>query len=197
MRARLTILAVSRCQGLIPGSSSNSPTKLTITIIQSLNLTLYIISADALKKFIMRDELSDKIFNNFPGLFPLGSEVRHYGFECADGWYDIIYRLASDIERIIGEDKTLNSDEYTVFQVKEKFGTLCFYMSRYTEKMHERIGAAVEESGKTCETCGGEGKLLENDWVRTICDTCEAERRRRIEESMGRVRRDSGALETE
>lgn len=57
-------------------------------------------------------------------------------------------------------------------QVKEKFGTLRFYMSCETDEMSELIDRAEELSAKICETCGAPGELRNDGWLRTMCDDC-------------------------
>ena len=137
----------------------------------------------------MRDELEAKILADFPKLYPdrcqLITDYAPFSFECADGWYDLIYRLSYTITSIIENDEELAKHEPKVFQIKEKWGTLRFYMSRYSDELHEVIAEAEKESEKICETCGvqGDGVELKSDsWVRTICEECEAERVRKWEE---------------
>ena len=62
-------------------------------------------------------------------------------------------------------------------QVKEKFGSLRFYLDHGTEEMYEHIHAAEDASGKTCEECG-EVATLDNSnfWVKTLCDACKQKR---------------------
>ncbi|KAF2655603.1 hypothetical protein K491DRAFT_423291 [Lophiostoma macrostomum CBS 122681] len=137
----------------------------------------------------MRDELRVKLLEDFPDLYPNRdpsiTDYAPFQFECADGWYNIIYRLSYQLASIIANDESLAGKNVKVFQVKEKFGTMRFYMSRYTNEVHEAIAKAQEESAKTCETCGvdGDGVGLKTDgWVRTICEECEVERKGKEEE---------------
>lgn len=58
-------------------------------------------------------------------------------------------------------------------QIKEKFGTLRFYMSSGTEEMWKLIHEAEEKSAHTCEDCGAPGKERNDGWIRTLCDECE------------------------
>jgi len=58
-------------------------------------------------------------------------------------------------------------------QVKEKFGTLRFYMTHTTDKMDKLIGEAEKLSEVTCENCGEPGTLRQDGWWRTLCDKCE------------------------
>lgn len=58
----------------------------------------------------------------------------------------------------------------TVVQVKEKFGTLRFYVSRATDKQYNYITFAEAMSAVTCETCGKPGKLFQRGWHYTACN---------------------------
>lgn len=124
----------------------------------------------------MRKELETKLLSDFPKLY---ADIQYNEFECADGWYDIIYRLSIEIANIISTHN-MDPNVYSVFQVKEKWGVLRVYMNRYTEELHEVVGRAQKESEVTCETCGAEGKLMTDKGdVRTTCDGCETARRER------------------
>ncbi|CAH0044882.1 unnamed protein product [Clonostachys solani] len=118
----------------------------------------------------MRKELETKLCTDFPELY---ANLQYKQFECLDGWYDMIYRLSANLANIISNHDDMKPN------VKEKWGALVFYMYSYTDEIHEAIAKASEESLRTCETCGGEGKLLQDSWSwRTICDGCEVERER-------------------
>ena len=56
-----------------------------------------------------------------------------------------------------------------VSQVKEKFGTLRFYINGGTEEHYNYISFAESMSAHICETCGKPGKLLGRGWVYTAC----------------------------
>ena len=56
-------------------------------------------------------------------------------------------------------------------QVKEKYGTLRFYMHYSTEEMEDLIHEAEKQSAKTCETCGQPGVLRGPGWYFTACET--------------------------
>ena len=55
-------------------------------------------------------------------------------------------------------------------QVKEKFGTLRFYMHSATEEMYDLISKAEQKTETTCEVCGEEGKVRSGGWIVTLCD---------------------------
>ena len=66
-------------------------------------------------------------------------------------------------------------------QVKEKFGGLRFYLdSSATEKLHDAIRLAEDESYKTCELCGEPGEPRREGWIKTLCDKHDEERKQRL-----------------
>ena len=58
----------------------------------------------------------------------------------------------------------------TVVQVKEKFGTLRFYIQAGTDEHDNYISFAESMSARTCETCGKPGKTLGRGWYYTSCE---------------------------
>lgn len=84
-------------------------------------------------------------------------------FEVEPGWFPLIKDLISDLIKM-GWNRE-------VIQVKEKFGTLRFYINEGTDDIHRRIAKAEMESATICEATGKHGKLR-NDlgWWRTLCD---------------------------
>lgn len=134
----------------------------------------------------MKQELDDKLCKTFPRVFRqrTGDPMQTafcFGFECGDGWYDLLYKCASKIEREIVDmkkaDPSTPDDELPcASQVKEKYGTLRFYMSFTSDAIEDIINEAEDESAITCEECGKPGYARDGGWVRTLCDSCEHER---------------------
>ena len=60
-------------------------------------------------------------------------------------------------------------------QIKEKFGGLRFYYSGGDEQIHGMVRMAELWAGRVCEKCGNKGERRHGGWVRTLCDTHEAE----------------------
>lgn len=119
----------------------------------------------------MNENLEQKLFNDFPNLYkpqkPETQTLMCFGFECSDGWYDLIYRMSEDLNKI--EDLP---EGFEIIQVKEKFGTLRVYTINGNEKAFERINQAEQESSKTCEVCGSPGFIRGNRWLQTLCESC-------------------------
>lgn len=128
----------------------------------------------------MNAENSKKLFDRFEFFHPTpwNQGLMGFGFECGDGWFDLIWKLAEDLERIYKEARLVIIPEnpFRVVQVKEKFGTLRFYINFGSDAMHDRIEQAEEESGRTCEVCGKPGELRGGFWVRTLCGDCDSKR---------------------
>ena len=110
----------------------------------------------------MNPDLTQKLLDKYPKLF---SNQQFWGFECGDGWYDILDNLCGAITQY-----THDPDEVYVDQIKEKFGRLRFYLSREDDVMHGMVTLAEYMSGHTCETCGKRGKTRGGSWMVTLCD---------------------------
>lgn len=106
----------------------------------------------------------EKLKNDFPKMF---SELT-FGFECGQGWEKLIRKLAEDIQKICDE----TGDQVYALQVKEKFGSLRFYVETGNEDVHNLINKAEEESLVICENCGNPGKRRGGSWMYTRCDEC-------------------------
>lgn len=85
-----------------------------------------------------------------------------FGVEVGKGWHSIIIPLI----------KECNEKGIVITQIKEKFGTLRFYVAGCSDEMWEKIEAAEKLSATTCEDCGKPGKLISGGWLRTLCDEC-------------------------
>ena len=127
----------------------------------------------------MKRELELKLVDKYPKIFEGVKEkdprksLMAFGFECGDGWYDIIDRLCADLMTLGVGAKAL--------QVKEKYGTLRFYCSftgfldkETVDLAWERVTQAEIESGGICEYCGEKGKSRGTSWLRTLCNSCAA-----------------------
>ena len=142
----------------------------------------------------MTKELDEKLCKEFPHVFRQrnGDKMETcmcWGFECADGWYDLLYRCSAKIERAIiqmkKDDPTLTDEDLPcASQIKEKFGTLRFYMHGYTDEIDAATSEAENESEVTCEECGKAGTLRQGGWMVTLCDACQDKRENPKEENV-------------
>jgi len=134
----------------------------------------------------MKKELQEKLYTDFPKLYVQGNldpsqSAMHWGFQCDDGWYDLIYNLSDCVQRYIDYNQKYNPDiqQVEVTCVKEKFGGLCWYVINSNEYIRGIILFANHMSLKTCEKCGSQGKLRIKDkcLYKTVCDKCAQELR--------------------
>jgi ribosomal protein L37AE/L43A len=96
-----------------------------------------------------------------------------FGVECGDGWKHLYQPI---IEYVVEYNLKQDNDEdkIEIHQIKEKFGGLRVYLSRYTEELRKMIDDAEEKSFNTCEICGKHIKkpITENHWIYAECDEC-------------------------
>jgi hypothetical protein len=126
----------------------------------------------------MNEVLSKELLDDFPRLYRNRSESSmQRGFECGDGWFDLIYKLSQDIEAVAREGG-LNPDapEWPLCrQVKEKMGSLRFVVFAVDghfglyEDINELRLAALSRSLQICEQCGKPGELITEGCIATLC----------------------------
>jgi hypothetical protein len=127
----------------------------------------------------MKKELEQNLAQQWPDWFKIHSNPQKTGmpdgFRVGDGWFTLVLNLCRRIEPLLIQlNASLPKGEhFEVLQVKQKLGTLRFYISHRTDTIDMEIARAEEESSRTCEHCGnpavlrsGEGKLV------TLCDEC-------------------------
>ncbi len=148
----------------------------------------------------MSPELDKKLCSKYPELFrdrngnPKNTAMC-WGFECGDGWYSLIESICEylmlDVNRLksrIASDYFDNTEKEkmklelieaekkvpVVFQVKEKFGGLRFYVDgAATVKQFEYINFAENFSYRICEECGTMKDVMTYGigWNKTLCNT--------------------------
>jgi hypothetical protein len=102
-----------------------------------------------------------------------------WGFECGDGWFNILDQLMGNIQHHIDwkNRKEEVVPQVTLDQVKEKFGGLRFYYTGGDEYIRGLVSMAESMSEVTCESCGNPAGVQNNGgWMRAICDPCEIKR---------------------
>ncbi len=129
----------------------------------------------------MKEELQERLCAEFPHLYG-----KSFHFEVLDGWFELLYELSYTLTRLIRRYECVGHsyneldqlDEFicgfTVSQVKEKYGTLRFYMESSTKEMNELISQYEKKSEFVCEVCGKPGKLVGKTWYSTRCSEHES-----------------------
>lgn len=131
----------------------------------------------------MKKELDDALCRDFPLLYAdrhasMQETCMCWGFDCDDGWHDIIREASAKLEALIVAMPEDQRQHYRAAQVKEKFGGLRLYMTASTPEMDAIISAAEDRSFVTCEACGAVGKRRGGGWILTLCDDCNSKRGR-------------------
>lgn len=125
----------------------------------------------------MNQKLTNQLYEKYPDFFadrtrPMNETCMCWGFDCGNGWYDILDEMCGEIEEVFKQEPDLRGVLRAV-QVKEKFGTLRVYTNYYHEKISDIINKAEEKSENVCEICGQPGKLLTEGWIFSVrCDNC-------------------------
>jgi hypothetical protein len=129
----------------------------------------------------MNETLTNKLLDDFPRLFRHQNiTAMDRGFECGDGWFELIYKLSQDIEAVALKGG-LNPDtpEWPLCrQVTDKMGSLRFVVFAVAEhkEIYERIAelrlAALNQSLQVCAECGKHGELFTDGPIGTIATLC-------------------------
>lgn len=141
--------------------------------------------------------MTEQDFENLAKRWPeLFEKSGNFEFSIDRGWYNIIDVLCAHISHDVDTAKrrlryavenptskwtesreTLEAtvakaieDLPKIEQVKEKFGTLRFYIDRGNPKIDAYISFAESMSGRTCEVCGAPGTSRNDGWIKVLCD---------------------------
>jgi hypothetical protein len=139
----------------------------------------------------MKQELDNLLCERYPEIFAernldMTETCMCWGFECGDGWFDILDRLCATIQHHIDWRNRQRADllennphnlpipeeipQVVAEQVKEKFGTLRFYYRGGDDYVSGLVSMAEAITEFTCETCGDRGEANESGWISVRCD---------------------------
>jgi hypothetical protein len=125
----------------------------------------------------MKVDLQKKLFEKYPDIFrqkdlSMTQTAMCWGIDCGDGWYGIIDTLCDWLTTM----RKFTGVKVEATQVKEKWGTLCFYYGigdygNMTFKVVKEMIDFIEVySGCVCEICGQSGELCRRGgWYKTVC----------------------------
>ena len=145
---------------------------------------------DRMEKFLkLKEEYKKKRENEreeSPEKFKPQWPYELFGIECGEGWKKLYQPIIDYIEEY-NKDKE-EEDKIEIHQIKEKFGGLRVYVSKYTKELEDMIRKAEEESFTTCEDCGKKIDTYKthNHWMYALCDECFDNMLKNQEEAMKR-----------
>ena len=98
--------------------------------------------------------------------------------DCApDGWAKLCEDLCAELKPLLKKANYVN--EYSLCQVKEKYGMLRWYDNGVPDsiwKEHRELIAKYERlSEKTCCVCGAPATKISKGWISPFCDKCAEE----------------------
>lgn len=105
---------------------------------------------------------------DYPNLF---REYPRCGFSLPNGWIILVRTLSGVLEYYLERLPEETRKHIQCAQVKEKFGTLRFYMTAQDDFISGAISMAESMSHYICEICGNPGHQRDNiGWIETLCD---------------------------
>ena len=124
----------------------------------------------------MKQELDEYLCKVYPKMMVnrnlhMTETAMCWGFECGDGWFQILNQLMGNIQHHIDWKNRKGEvvPQVTLDQVKEKFGTLRFYYTGGDDYISGMVTMAESMSGVTCESCGKPGTQTSGSWIKTAC----------------------------
>ncbi len=124
----------------------------------------------------MKKELDDELLQKYPKIFAdryksCQETCMCWGFEINDGWFNLIDSLCKCIQHYLNQKPEI--EQVVASQVKEKYGTLCFYFNGGDEYIQGLVSMVEYLSCETCEICGNPGKLIGSIYdTRVRCEKC-------------------------
>lgn len=142
----------------------------------------------------MEESKYDALFKEYPEL----TKGNFGGFCIGEGWYNLINTLFGMITHYVtqhNEDVAYRKQQLAdgkaesypedllkeikmprIRQIKEKFGSLRFYIDSGDKRINHWIEFAEALSGRTCEECGAPGEMRNSTgWIHCLCDKHEEE----------------------
>ena len=122
----------------------------------------------------MNERLEQYLKDNYSDIIP-----ENFHFECGDGWFLILNAAFREIMKIKSHLRTYPR----VAQIKEKFGTMRFYLDpldggeEYCDRIYAVVNMAETLSYRTCESCGRAGFPRDAKWTKCYCRWCATDGR--------------------
>ncbi|MCX9157774.1 hypothetical protein OPU71_16745 [Niveibacterium sp. 24ML] len=121
----------------------------------------------------MSPELDARLCARYPKIFAdrhrsVQESCMGRGMDCDDGWFNLIDVLCGALQY---ESDHNQAPQVLAAQVKEKFGTLRFYVRGANDQQRGMIRMAEAMSARLCEVCGRPGGVFasETGYVSTRC----------------------------
>ena len=126
---------------------------------------------------LMDVDLQEQLYRRYPLIFqerglPTTETAMVWGIATGNGWYHLIDGLCAQLQ---SETDQLGAPQIVATQVKEKLGSLRFYVRDANDRQSAMIDLAQELSQRVCDVCGGPGAPLEAGRARAARCSAHAE----------------------
>jgi len=117
----------------------------------------------------MKEELEKRLIDRFPLFYRpnnYGANQERFGFECMNGYFDLIWKTSENIESVFKKYPIIYFESFSIIQLKSKFRELRVYWSFDSDTLDKDVlvmirselfqitGDAEKESRTLCEVCG-------------------------------------------
>ena len=90
-----------------------------------------------------------------------------WGFSCGDGWFEIVDAICARLQHMTDHE---GAPQVVASQVKEKFGSLQFYVQHASKEQIGEIQCIAGRSNRVCEVCGAPGaRVVAGGWQQVRC----------------------------
>lgn len=116
-----------------------------------------------------------QIYDKYPKIFvqhswSMTKTCMCWGLCIGNGWYHLIDELC---QRIQNNVDARGIRQIEAIQVKEKYGSLCFYTNYHDDEISRFIRDAEHKAANTCSKCSKMGIARDDDgWLDVLCDSC-------------------------
>lgn len=130
----------------------------------------------------MDDFRTQKLYQSFPTIYrerlmTLTQSEMPRGFQCGNGWYEIICGVSANLE-VIARKQDDDDNKIAVAEVRAAGNNLIFRLNNNSlphPAVEKFISSAQQRCQYTCEICGYSPAFLRNDEVvknKVCCDRC-------------------------
>ena len=84
-------------------------------------------------------------------------------------------QLCEEIQNELNKMDPVLASDYRILQIKEKYGSLCWYCNWDTDEISKIIRKYEKLSERTCVKCGAPATKISLGWISPWCDECAKE----------------------
>ncbi len=128
-------------------------------------------------------EYNKQLIAKYPWLLPrnrwTGEVVDDYDYsyteldDMPDGWRAAFgEQMCEELQQALNMMEPDIANTFRIMQIKEKYGSLCFYTNWLTDQIREIIYKYEKLSAHICISCGAPATKMSTGWISPWCDKC-------------------------